>query len=299
MAHRTFRFGVVMPGAGSAAEWAAQVRRIESLGYATLVMPDTMTRTLSPIPALAAAAAATSTLRIGTYVLANDFRNPVLLAREAATLDFLSGGRLELGLGVGRPTAGDDYRKLGIGFDEGAVRVSRFAEALPIIKSLLAGERADAHGRHYSIAGADAFPSPVQQPRPPVLVAGSGRRLLALAGREADIIAIGARPDEDEAAVREKIGWVREGAGHRFPSLELNLNLFAVGQIMNSPWAARLGLDPERLARSGSPQVLLGTPDEMREQLLRRREGLGVSYFMVAADSVETLAPVVEQLAGR
>src|SRR6266508_4025644 len=127
-AHRQFRFGVVASGAGSGEEWVERARRVESLGYSTLVMPDTLGPTLTPIPALGVVAGATRSLRLGTYVLANDFRNPVLLARECATLDFLSGGRLEVGLGAGRPGAEADHRKLGVPFDSGGVRVERLAE---------------------------------------------------------------------------------------------------------------------------------------------------------------------------
>jgi probable F420-dependent oxidoreductase len=269
------------------------------LGYATLAIPDTLGQSLSPCPALTAAAAATRTLRVGTYVIANDFRNPVLLAKEAATLDFLSGGRLELGLGAGRPTAAGDNRMLGIPFDPGGTRIARLAESLAIVKSLLAGERVSAPGPHYVVADATIIPQPVQQPRPPILVAGSGRKLLALAAREADIVALGVNPDESEAAVAERVGWLREEAGARFASLELNLNLVAVGREMPRWLAGRLGLDAEHLARSGAISALMGTPDEMCDQLQRRRETLGISYIMVSDELMEALAPVVERLAGR
>jgi probable F420-dependent oxidoreductase len=299
MADRPFRFGVVAAQARTAEEWAAQARRIEALGYATLAMPDTLEHSLAPFPALTAAAAVTRTLRLCTYVIDNDFRNPVLLAKEAATLDFLSGGRLELGIGAGRPAAAADNRMLGIPFDPGGRRVARLAESLGIVKALLAGERASAPGPHYAAAEATIMPRAVQRPRPPILVAGSGRQLLALAAREADIVAIGARPDETQAAFAEKIGWLREAASERFSDLELNINLLAVGREVARWLVARLGLDPEQLARSGALSVLLGTPDEMCEQLQRRRESLGISYLMVSEELMEGLAPVVERLAGR
>ncbi len=211
-ASRPFRFGVVAAQARSAEEWTARARRIESLGYATLLVPDGLRYTLAPLPALAAAAAVTTSLRVGTYVIANDFRNPVLLAKEAATVDLVSGGRFELGLGVGRPAAAEDNRMLGLAFDSGGVRVARLAESLALIKPLLAGETATASGPHYAAAGAAISPGPVQQPRPPILIAGSGRRLLSLAAREADIVALGVAPAEGEAGVAERIGWLREAA---------------------------------------------------------------------------------------
>jgi probable F420-dependent oxidoreductase len=299
MAPRPFRFGVVAAQARSGAEWIASAQRAEALGYATFVIPDTLGQTLAPLPALAAAAAATRSIRLGTYVLANDFRNPVLVAREAAAVDFLSGGRFELGLGAGRPSAADDCRKLGLPFDSGGQRIARLAEALSIIKALLSGQRASATGPHYAVADADIFPRPVQQPRPPILVAGSGQRLLALAAREADIVALGVGPDATESVVAEKIGWLCQAAGDRFEQLELNLNLLAVGDRAPAWMAARPGFDIAQLARSGALGVLMGTPDQMRDQLLERREALGISYITVSDELKEALAPVVERLAGR
>ncbi|MHB8647497.1 MAG: LLM class flavin-dependent oxidoreductase, partial [Thermomicrobiales bacterium] len=167
MTSHPFRFGVVAAQARSGEEWAAKARRVEALGYATLVIPDTIQHTLAPLPALAVAAAATRTLRVGTYVLANDYRNPVMLAKEAATLDLLSGGRFELGIGAGRPTAAADSRMLGIPFAAGGVRLARRAESLAIIKPLLAGQRASTTGSHYATADAEISPLPIQQPRLP------------------------------------------------------------------------------------------------------------------------------------
>ncbi|HXM54845.1 MAG TPA: TIGR03621 family F420-dependent LLM class oxidoreductase [Candidatus Dormibacteraeota bacterium] len=282
-ARRPFRFGVVAAQARSGQEWVEKGRRAEALGYATLVMPDTLGQTLTPIPALGVLAGATGTLRLGTYVLANDFRNPVLLAREAAALDHLSSGRFELGLGAGRPGVEGDYAKLGIPFESGGVRVSRLAEAVGVIKGLL--------------HGGDVFPRPVQE-RLPIVLAASGPRLLALAAREADVVAIGATPQEGEAGVRERVARLREAAPDRFDQLELNMNLVAVGDRLH-PAAARMGGDLEQLARSGSPMVLTGSQDRMAEQLLRTRESLGISYVTVADLFMDAFAPVAERLAGR
>ncbi|HEV8633855.1 MAG TPA: TIGR03621 family F420-dependent LLM class oxidoreductase [Chloroflexota bacterium] len=296
---RPFRFGVVAASARSGDEWASKARRAEALGYASLVVPDALRYSLAPLPALAAAAAATRSLRVGTYVLANDFRNPVLLAKEVATLDLLSGGRFELGLGAGRPAAAAENRMLGLAFDSGAVRVARLAESLAIIKPLLAGQGATASGAHYPVVDAEISPRPVQQPRPPILVAGSGRQLLALAAREADIVALGLPPDAPEATAAEKIGWLREAAGERFEQIELNINLMAVGQQVPRYVSAQLGLTAEALARKGAVAALTGTTDEMCRRLLERRETLGISYLMVSDELMEPLAPVVERLAGR
>lgn len=298
-ARRPFRFGVVAAGARSGEEWVAKGRRAEALGYVTLVMPDTLGATLSPIPALAVLAGATRTLRLSPYVLVSDFRNPVLLARESATLDFLSSGRFELGLGAGRPGVEGDHRKLGIPHESGGVRVTRLAEAVAIVKALLAGETVGARGPHYAIEGADVFPRPVQQPRPPLMLAASGPRLLALAAREADIVAVGARPQEGDAGLRERIGLLRRAAPDRFERLELNMNLVAVGDRLHPAAAARMGVDLEELVRSGSPLVLTGSPEQMAERLLRMREALGISYVTVSDAFVEAFAAVVERLTGR
>ncbi|TMC08010.1 MAG: TIGR03621 family F420-dependent LLM class oxidoreductase [Chloroflexi bacterium] len=292
-----FRFGVVTAVASGGEEWAARARRIESLGFSTLVMPDGLRYTLAPMPALAAAAAATRTLRVGTYVIANDFRNPVLLAKEAATLDVLSGGRFELGMGAGRPAAADDNRMLGIGFDSGGVRVARLEESLALLKRVLAGETATAAGPYYAAEGAEVSPRPAR--RPPILVAGSGRRLLSLAAREADIVALGLQPTEPAAAAAERIGWLREAAGDRFDELELNLNLMAVGDQVPRHLSMRLGVTAADLAAAGSVAAVTGTTDEMCATLERRREELGISYLMVGDELVDAFAPVVERLAGR
>jgi probable F420-dependent oxidoreductase len=294
-----FRFGVVAAQARSREEWTEKARRIESMGYSTLVMPEGLRHTLAPLPALAAAAAVTRSLRLGTYVIPNDFRNPVLLAKEAATLDVLSDGRFELGLGVGRPAAAEDNRMMGLPFDPGKVRVDRLAEALALIKPLLAGERATATGRYYAAVEAEIAPRAVQQPRPPILVAGWGRRLLTLAGREADIIALGALPTTSEPAVAERVGWIREAAGARFPQLELNINLMAVGDQVPAWISGQMGLTARDLLEAGAVSALVGTTDQMSETLVRRRDTLGISYVVVSEEMMETLAPVVERLSGR
>lgn len=297
MTGHPFRFGVVAALAKTGEEWADRARRIESLGYSSLVMPDGLRYTLAPLPALAFAAAATRALRVGTYVIANDFRNPLLLAKDAATLDVLSGGRFELGLGAGRPDAAEDNRMMGLGFDAGGVRVSRLAESLALLKAILAGEPATASGPHYAVTGAQISPRPSH--RPPILVAGNGRRLLSLAAREADIVALAVAPTAPEAAVAEKVGWLREAAGPRFDQLELNLNLMAVGDQVPRYISAQMGLTAAGLAASGSAAALMGTTDEMCATLLRRRESLGISYLMVGDELMEAFAPVVERLAGR
>src|SRR4051794_15610382 len=183
---RKFRFGAQCSYAGSGKDWAAKARRLEDLGYATLCMPDHFDDQLAPMPALTAAAAATTTLRVGTLVLGNDYRHPLITAKEAATVDVLSGGRFELGIGAG--WMGSDYEQSGIGLDPPGVRIERLAESLAVVKGLLAGGKFSFAGRYYSVTRHPGTPAAVQRPRPPILVGGGGRRILSLAGREADIV---------------------------------------------------------------------------------------------------------------
>ncbi|MGE3909574.1 MAG: TIGR03621 family F420-dependent LLM class oxidoreductase [Chloroflexota bacterium] len=296
---RPFRFGVVAAQAPTAQDWIATARQAEQLGFSSFLIPDTLGPTLAPISALTAVAVSTQTLRVGPYVLANDLRNPVLLARECATLDYLSGGRFELGLGAGRPGIEADYRKAGILHESGGVRVSRLTEALDILKRLLSGERVDLAGAHYTVVGADNYPPPVQRPHPPIMIAASGKRLLSLAAREADIVALGVAPNQPEAVFQDRVDMLREAAGERFSHLEININLSAIGDRIH-PWMAKqFGVTLEGLREIGSPSVLLGDTDEMCAQLEARRERLGISYVNCGADMMDLMAPVVARLAGR
>jgi probable F420-dependent oxidoreductase len=296
---KKFRFGVVTAQAGSGAEWLDKARRIENLGFATMVMPDTLQYSLAPFPALAAAAAATRTLRIGTYVLANDYRHPVMLAKEAATLDFLSGGRLELGIGAGRPTSASDNAMLGLPFDSGSVRVDRLAESLAILKPLLAGQSVDFSGTYYTTSKAAVAPAPVQNPVP-ILIAAGQPRLLKLAAREADIITLAIQPEESEAQVAERIDLIRGAAGERFSEIAININLMAVGgQVPRQIQMSRGAPAAQQLAESDAIPVLKGTTDQMCDRLEWLREKFAINYVMVADQLMDALAPVVSRLANR
>jgi probable F420-dependent oxidoreductase len=294
-----FRFGVVAAQARSGSAWLETARRIEDLGYTSLVMPDTLQYTLAPFPALAAVAAVTRSLRLGTYVLANDLRHPVMLAKEAVTLDFLSGGRLELGIGAGRPMAAADNAMLGLPFDAGSVRVDRLVEALKIIKPLLAGQRVDFAGTYYTITQAMVSAAPVQTP-PPILIAASQRRLLRLAAREADIIALAVQPHEAATQVSERLDWIREAAGPRFSDIVININLMAVaGQVPRQVEQSMGAEGARQLAESDAIPVLKGSTDEMCDRLAWLREQFGISYILVGDQLMGALAPVVGRMAGR
>jgi len=307
---RPFRFGAQMSGARSGADWAATARRVEADGYDTLSMPDHLDDQWAPMPALAAAAAATTTLRIGTMVVDNDFRHPVVMAKEAATLDVVSDGRFELGMGAGWQHS--DYRHSGISHDAAATRVERLGEALVVIKSLLAGERCSFAGRHYSVTDLAGTPLPVQRPHPPILVGGGSRRVLTVAGREADIVSLNfdlrsgalgpeVGPTGTEAATVAKLAWVADAAGPRFAELELSVRVFiAVVTDQRAEVVAGLatgfGITPDEVL--GTPHVLVGSVDQIVDDLVRRRDELGLSYVVFSGGALEEMAPVVARLAG-
>ena len=310
MALRPFRFGVTAPTVLSGPAWVERVRRIEGLGYSIVHVPDHFRDQLAPVPALTAAATATTRLRVGSLVFSNDFRHPVVLAKEAATLDVLSGGRFELGLGSG--WLREEYDQAGIAFDAPGRRIERLAEAVAIVKGLLAGERVMVSGRHYAIAGLEGRPHPVQRPHPPILIGGGGQRTLSLAAREAWIVGLVPRARRDgrgldradfgEAALRQKIEWVRAVAADRFDALELHALIQAVvvsdqRVAAAEQLAARFGVARELLLES--PYVLVGTVDEICASLRERRERYGISYLTVFDRDLETFAPVVGRLAGR
>lgn len=314
MAHdRRFRFAAQLsrPPDGSGRSWSEQARKAEELGYSTLLMPDHFGEQLAPIAALAAAAAATSRLRIGALVFDNDYRHPLVLAKEAATLDLLSDGRLELGLGAGWMRS--DYEQSGLAYDPPGVRVDRFEEGIRVVTGLLEADgRFSFRGEHYTIDDAVAWPRPVQRPRPPLIVGGGGRRVLTIAGRHADIVSINVdlrggtggpetAPDATPEATRRKVGWVREAAGQRFEELELNTLIGFVlvtadrAGILDA-MAPTFGVRPEDAAHV--PVALVGTLEEMEEELRWRRDEYGISYFSVESDAWETLSPVVRRLNG-
>jgi len=304
-----FRFGVTAPTPSGGTDWAERARRVEQLGYSMLVVPDHFRDHLAPVPALVAAALATTRLRVGSLVFSNDFRHPAVLAKEAATIDVLSGGRFELGLGGGWLRA--EYDQAGIPFDAPGTRVERLEEAVTIIKGLLAGERVTFAGRHYTIADLEGRPTPVQRPHPPIAIGGGGRRTLTLAAREASIIGLVPRARRDgsgldlndlsDAATREKLEWVRAAAGARFESLEINALIQAVVVADQRMTAADQLASRFKVAREvvlETVYVAVGTIEEICETLRQRRERHGISYLTVFERDMEAFAPVVERLAG-
>jgi probable F420-dependent oxidoreductase len=307
---KTFRFGVNVGPSLSRAVWLEKARKLEDLGYATLTVPDHLTEFFAPMPALISAAEATRSLRVGTNVLNNDFRHPVLVAREAATIDLLTEGRLQLGLGAGYVQS--EYEQAGLDFDDGGIRVERLAEAVTLIKGLLKGEQVAFDGRHYRVTNHTIFPLPVR-PHPPILIGGNGRRLLTLAAREADIVGLsgitfrcgGTTPDISGWRVSEidrRMQLMRDVAGDRYQRLELNALVQRVVVTDHPRQAAEelarrwTQLSPEEILQS--PYVLIGTVDKLIEDLLARRERWGISYYVIFEPYVDAFAPVVARFAG-
>ncbi len=287
MSERKFRFGAVTGFGRSGQEWAATARHIEQLGFSTLLCPDG-TGTFAPFQALSAAAAVTSGLRLGSYVLASPLRTPGEVAWESASLDVLSGGRFELGLGAGRPGAERDAARLGMPFGAPAERVRRIEQTLQAVCDRYA--RSDDASQYDAVRG-------VQQPRPTVLIAGSGSRMLHLAAHEADILALSLPPRSTEDDLEAKTNQIRAIAGDRFDRLELNLNVAVVGEDVPPEAAAWLGADPRELISNGSITVLVGSARQMADTLLRRRDRAAVSYVSVNAQFADRFAPVIELLA--
>jgi probable F420-dependent oxidoreductase len=291
---------------------AEQARWAEGHGFSTLLVADHLVpELLDPFPSLAAAASATTRLRVGTFVVNNDLRHPVLLAREASTLDLLSDGRFELGLGAGHMES--EYLEAGIPFERGRVRVERLAESVEVLKTLLAGEECTFDGSHYQLRD-HRVPAPVQKPRPPLLIGGNGPRLHELAAREADAVGFvgfshrqGGREavldDFGSEALGRQVANVRAAAGERFGDLELNVLVQRVVVARDRQAGARElvteGDWPDAEALLDSPYVLIGTPESIAEELIARRERFGISYIVVfEGRGGRDLAPVVARLSG-
>ena len=305
-----FRFGVQCGGEFTGESWRELAVKIEALGYETLYLPDHFIETvLAPLPAMAIAAEATTTLRVGALVMDNDYKHPAILAKETATIDVLSGGRAELGIGAGWMKV--DYDALGIDYDTPGTRIARLDEGLQVIKGCFSGEKFSFSGDHYTITDYVGIPKPVQS-KLPILIGGGGPKILGLAGREADIIGINpnlrvgaitadAAATASGAETLKKIEYIKAGAGDRFDDIELQIRYF-VHSITDdrdgfaAMMAPAFDATPEDLLGSGA--ALFGTLPEMVDTLVQRREEWGVTYIIVGNDFFEAFAPVVAELAG-
>lgn len=309
--HRGFRFGVQVSKETTAKGWAELARRSEAAGYDVLTMPDHFTDQLAPVPALMAAADATTTLRVGALVFDNDYKHPVILAKELATLDLLSDGRTEIGLGAGWMIS--DYEEAGIPYDSPKVRIDRFIEGMAIIRGVMKDGPFSFTGEHYTVTNYEGFPKPVQAPCPPVLIGGGGKRVLSYAAREADIIGINgtltagvvgpeALATMTAEAVDEKVAIVAAAGAHRLADIEMNIRTFFVkvtddraGMVDRISSMFQVPAD----MINNSPFALIGSVESCIEQLLERREKWGFSYTIVGAENIDECAPIVAALRGK
>lgn len=307
---RPFRFAVKFRRAATGEALARRARQIEAAGYSTLLLSDHFWDVLAPLPSAMAVAAATTTLRIGTNVLGNDFRHPVLLAKEVATVDLLSGGRFEFGHGAG--WMADDYRRAGMQMDSPGVRIERMAEALEVMKALWREGAVNHRGKHYTIEDLEGWPKPLQPGGPPILIGGGGRRLLGVAARLADIVGINpiaasgihdraTNHDATPEATDRKIAWLREAAGPRLDEIEISMNAY-VSEVTDEKGAAerilsaRFELPPAQAVHV--PHGWVGPIEKIADDLLAWRERWGVSYWVVQDEAADDLMPLVAKLAG-
>ena len=311
---RPFTFLVDDSTATNATELGERARHAEALGATTFVIPDHLVPMMAPIPYLATVAAATERIRISAFVHNNDLRHPVILAKDLATLDILSGGRLDVGIGAGwnKP----EYDAIGLPFDPVGVRVGRLTEAVAVLKGCFGEEAFSFAGEHYTITDYDGQPKPIQQPHPPIFIGGGGRRILTLAGREANIVGLAPRILSEQrsdprsvtwAATEEKLAWIREAAGDRFDGLTFNVypsgwpitvtdDLRGEARKVIDRMKERTGIDLTVDEIIASPHIFIGSIERFVEKFEELRERLGISSFMVG--SLDELGPVVERLAG-
>ena len=309
---KPFRFGVQLTASPTGTDWAEQARRIEGLGYDVATMPDHFDQQFAPVPGLQAILGATTTLRACALVFDNDYRHPLVLAKELATMDVLSGGRVEIGLGAGWMIA--DYEQAGMTYDRPGVRIDRFVEGLAVIKGVMGVEPFSFEGEHYTIRDHNGFPKPSQAPHPPVIIGGGGKRVLGIAACEADIVGVNGTlhagvigPDAISTMTREavvdKVAIVAAAArkAGRLEEIEMNVRTFFVsvtddraGQL--AAMAGMIGVD-ERMIEE-SPFALIGSVEQIVDDLVARREEFGFSYVIVGGNDIDSFAPVVARLAG-
>ncbi len=308
---RPFRFGVQLSRSKSLAGWRETARKIEDLGFSTLFIPDHFDDQLGPLVALSVAAEATRSLKVGSLVFDNDYRHPLVLAKECATLDLASEGRLEVGIGAGWLRS--DYEEAGIDYDPPATRVARMAEAVKVMKALWSSEKVDFEGEHYRLSGAQGLPRPYTPGGPPLLIGGGSKRVLALAVEHAQIVGINPSLRSGEIGAEtiagasashyeERVGWVRQAAGDRFGELELQSLVFVAqigrpAQLVAEELSQLFGFSAEEIL--GSPIALVGTEEEIVATLEERRRLSGFSYWVLHEAEIDSFAPVVARLAGR
>lgn len=314
---RPFRFALSSSAASSGTAWKDLARKAEDLGFSTLFVADHYVDTgsnggqvLAAIPAMATAAAVTSSLRVGARVLCIDYHHPVVLAKSAATIDLLSDGRLELGLGAGWTAS--EYTAMGLAMDDAPTRIARLAETVSFLDAFFTGEPIEFAGAHINASAFKGQPLPVQRPRPPLMIGGGARKVLTYAGTVADIVSFNFNnaagvvgpagvKSSSASAMDEKVGWVRAGAGERFDGIELEIGAYFTVVTDDAAATAEkmgtmFGLSGEEMA--AHPNALIGSVEHIGDTLRERRERYGFSYVTVSDRNADAFAPVVAALAG-
>jgi probable F420-dependent oxidoreductase len=319
---KPFRFAWQAYDAGSAAEWRGKVQAAEAQGFSAFHLADHYIgpgpvadashppQDLAAVPAMAMAAEATSTIHIGCRVFCCSYRPAAVLVKEAMTIDFLSEGRLELGLGAGWIQG--EYDAMGVPYDPIGRRIDRLEETIRIAKAHRAGGVMNVEGEQARAVGYEGTPRP--KGRVPLMIGGGSPRVLRLAGREADIVSINfnnkaGRMDlgnvvskSTASGTRDKIGWIREGAGDRFDDLELEIGIYyaaVTDRQKDTAEAMAKTLDMDVETFLDFPHALVGSIDYMCEELERRRELYGFNYFSVLDRCIDGFSPVVSRLTGR
>ena len=319
-----FRFGLQAYAPESGKQWRELARKAESTGFSSFHLADHIigpgpalaatghpVQTVAAIPAMAVAAEATSTIKVGCRVLCVDYRNPVMLAKEVATLDFFSEGRLELGLGAGWLQG--EYEAVGIAFDRAGVRLDRFEEVIGLLRASFAEGELNIDTTHVHAVGFEAVPKPFTKSGPPIMIGGGAQRILTIAGREADIVSLNFNNSSGKLGAEgigsstaehtdQKIQWIRNGAGERFDQIEIEIAAYFTvvtpdGAGTRAKMAPMFGMTPEVFAEH--PNVLIGSVDEICDRIVERRERFGISYTSFGASVMDSVIPVVERLSGK
>ncbi|MSO39988.1 MAG: TIGR03621 family F420-dependent LLM class oxidoreductase [Ilumatobacteraceae bacterium] len=319
-----FRFGLQAYAPESGKQWRELARKAESTGFSSFHLADHIigpgpalaatghpVQTVAAIPAMAVAAEATSTIKVGCRVLCVDYRNPVMLAKEVATLDFFSEGRLELGLGAGWLQG--EYEAVGIPFDRAGVRLDRFEEVIGLLRASFVEGELNIDTTHVHAVGFEAVPKPFTKAGPPIMIGGGAQRILTIAGREADIVSLNFNNSSGKLGAEgigsstaeltdKKIQWIRDGAGDRFEQIEIEIAAYFTvvtpdGAGTRAKMAPMFGMTPEVFAEH--PNVLIGSVDEICDRIVERRERFGISYTSFGASVMDSVIPVVERLSGK
>ena len=322
--NKPFRFGLQAYAPNSGKEWRELARKAEASGFSSFHLADhiigpgpalTATghpiQTVAAIPAMAVAAEATSTIKVGCRVLCVDYRNPVMLAKEVATLDFFSEGRLELGLGAGWLQG--EYEAIGVPFDRAGVRIDRFEEVIALLRASFAEGELNIDTPHVHAVGFEAVPKPFTKSGPPIMIGGGAKRILTIAGREADIVSLNFNNSSGKLGAAgigsstaeltdQKIQWIKDGAGARFDQIEIEIAAYFTivtpdGEGTRAKMAPMFGMTPEVFAEH--PNALIGSVDEICDRIVERRERFGISYVSFGASVIDAVIPVVERLTGK